>query len=87
MTRARVRILPERSVLDPQGAAVLRSLQSLGHSTVVAAHVGRIVELELDATSEEAAHAEVAQMCESLLANPLIERYEIELLTEAGVGA
>ena len=71
-------VRPKPGILDPQGQAVESSLRQLGFA-VGEARVGRLVELELDATDEQAARAEIVQMCEQLLANPLIESYEIEV--------
>jgi phosphoribosylformylglycinamidine synthase len=81
--RATVLVRPKHGILDPQGEAVESSLRQLGFA-VGDARVGRVVDLELDATDADAARAEVERMCEQLLANPLIESYEIEL---AGVDA
>lgn len=69
---------PKPGILDPQGKAVENSLRHLGF-TVDGARVGRVVDLEVDATDSEQARAEVERMCAELLANPLIESYEIEL--------
>jgi phosphoribosylformylglycinamidine synthase PurS subunit len=74
--RARVLIRPKEGILDPQGQAVEQALPALGFSGVRNVHVGRLVELDVDDPSE------VPEMCERLLANPLIEDYEI--VTEAG---
>jgi phosphoribosylformylglycinamidine synthase PurS subunit len=71
-------VRPKPGILDPQGEAVGSSLRQLGFA-VGEARVGRLVEFELDATDEQAARAEIGQMCEQLLANPLIESYEIEV--------
>ena len=76
-------IRPKAGVLDPQGQAVRTSLQHLGFG-VGEARIGRVVDLEVDAQDAGAARAEIERMCEQLLANPLIESYEIEL---AGEGA
>ena len=77
--RATVLIKPKEGILDPQGEAVRGSLQHLGFD-VRSARVGRLVDLELGAAEPEAARAEVERMCEQLLANPLIETYEIVVL-------
>ena len=71
-------VRPKGGILDPQGAAVERSLRQLGFQ-VGDARVGRVIDLEVDAPSIHEARAEVERMCERLLANPLIESYEIEL--------
>jgi phosphoribosylformylglycinamidine synthase PurS subunit len=76
--RATVLVRPKPGILDPQGEAVESSLRQLGFA-VGEARVGRLVELELEATDEREARAEIEQMCEQLLANPLIESYEIEV--------
>jgi phosphoribosylformylglycinamidine synthase subunit PurS len=78
--RATVLVRPKPGILDPQGQAVESSLRELGFS-VGDARVGRLVDLELGASDPVTARAEVERMCEQLLANPLIESYEIELLT------
>ena len=72
--RARVLIRPKAGILDPQGVAVERALPALGFSGVANVHVGRLVELELEEPQQ------LEAMCEKLLANPLVEDYEVELL-------
>ena len=69
--RARVLIRPKEGILDPQGIAVERALPALGFSGVENVHVGRLVELDVEDESQ------LDAMCEKLLANPLIEDYEI----------
>jgi phosphoribosylformylglycinamidine synthase subunit PurS len=76
--RATVLVRPKGGILDPQGEAVERSLRQLGFP-VGDARVGRVIDLEVTAPSAEEARTQVEQMCERLLANPLIESYEIEL--------
>ena len=76
--RATVVVRPKPGILDPQGQAVESSLRQLGFP-VGDARVGRVVDLEVDEADAAAARAEVERMCEQLLANPLIESYEIEL--------
>ena len=71
-------VRPKQGILDPQGQAVESSLRQLGFS-VGEARIGRVVDLDVDATDAAGARAEVERMCEQLLANPLIESYEIEL--------
>jgi phosphoribosylformylglycinamidine synthase len=78
-----VLVRPKRGILDPQGQAVESSLRHLGFS-VGEARVGRVVELELDLEDAGEARAQVERMCDQLLANPLIESYEIELDGGAG---
>jgi phosphoribosylformylglycinamidine synthase PurS subunit len=76
--RATVLVRPKQGILDPQGQAVLGSLRQLGFS-VGDVRVGRLIDLDLDASDGEQAKADVQRMCEQLLANPLIESFEIEL--------
>ena len=76
--KATVLVLPKAGILDPQGEAVETSLRQLGFP-VGDARVGRVIDLEVEASSADEARAEVERMCERLLANPLIESYEIEL--------
>jgi phosphoribosylformylglycinamidine synthase PurS subunit len=71
-------VRPKPGILDPQGEAVESSLRQLGFA-VGEARVGMLVEFELEAKDEREAHTEIVQMCEQLLANPLIESYEIEV--------
>jgi phosphoribosylformylglycinamidine synthase subunit PurS len=76
--RATVLVRPKPGILDPQGEAVETSLRQLGFA-VGDARVGRLVDLDVDAVDPAAARSEIERMCEQLLANPLIESYEIEL--------
>jgi phosphoribosylformylglycinamidine synthase subunit PurS len=79
--KAVVLVRPKAGILDPQGEAVESSLRHLGFE-VGQARVGKVIDLELAADDEAAARAEIERMCEQLLANPLIESYEIELAQE-----
>jgi phosphoribosylformylglycinamidine synthase PurS subunit len=77
--KATVLVRPKHGMLDPQGQAVESSLRQLGVA-VGEARVGRVVDLEVESSDPDAARAEVERMCTQLLANPLIESYEIELV-------
>ena len=81
--KATVLVRPKHGILDPQGQAVESSLRQLGFA-VGEARVGRVVDLEVEANDPAGARAEVERMCEQLLANPLIESYEIELVEATG---
>jgi phosphoribosylformylglycinamidine synthase PurS subunit len=72
-TRAHVLVRPKAGILDPQGVAVERALPALGFEGVANVHVGRLIELDIEDPSQ------LEAMCEKLLANPLIEDYEIVL--------
>ena len=76
--RVTVLVRPKEGILDPQGEAVQGSLRKLGFA-VGGARVGRLVDLEVEAPSPSEARAEVERMCSELLANPLIESFEIEV--------
>ena len=76
--RATVLVRPKQGILGPQGDAVETALEHLGFS-VSAARVGKVVDLEIDATDPAEARAQVEKMCEQLLANPLMESYEVEI--------
>jgi phosphoribosylformylglycinamidine synthase len=73
-----VLVRPKAGILDPQGEAVGNALGHLGF-TVAEARVGKVVDLQLEASDAAEARAQVERMCRELLANPLIESYEIEL--------
>jgi len=74
--RARVLIRPKAGILDPQGVAVERALPALGFAGAANVHVGRLVELDVEDASQ------LEAMCQKLLANPLIEDYEIQTVGE-----
>jgi phosphoribosylformylglycinamidine synthase len=76
--RATVLVRPKAGILDPQGEAVESSLRHLGFP-VGEARVGRVIDLDVEAATADEARGEIERMCERLLANPLIESYEIEV--------
>jgi phosphoribosylformylglycinamidine synthase PurS subunit len=76
--RARVLIRPKAGILDPQGEAVQRALPALGFEGVSDVRIGRLVELEVHDPDQ------LDAMCEKLLANPLVEDYEVQLLDGGG---
>ncbi len=78
--KARVHIMLKDGVLDPQGEAVRRALGSLGFSGVEGVRQGKVIELELSATDPAQAKDEVTRMCDALLANTVIERYDVEII-------
>ena len=80
--KATVLVRPKPGILDPQGQAVESSLRHLGFD-VAEARVGKLVEFEVDADDEAEARTQLERMCEQLLANPLIESYEIEFRGQA----
>ena len=72
---ARIHVTLKPVVLDPQGEAVLHGLQQLGYQNVSGVRVGKYLEISLTAANQSAAEDTVRQMCDRLLANPVIERY------------
>ena len=69
----------KEGVLDPQGKAIERSLHSLGYREVGEVHTGKYLQLRLDFSSRGEAENRVREMCEKLLANPVIESYRFEI--------
>lgn len=74
----RVFVTLKNGVLDPQGRAITQTLNGEGFEELKEAKVGKLIELKLDTQDREQAKARVSEMCEKLLANTVIERYEIE---------
>jgi phosphoribosylformylglycinamidine synthase PurS subunit len=66
-------------VLDPQGKAIERSLHNLGYAEVQDVRMGKYLELHVEASSHEVAEPRIREMCEKLLANPVIEDYRFEI--------
>jgi phosphoribosylformylglycinamidine synthase len=79
MMKARVYVMLKTGVLDPQGEAVRHALGALGFDGVAGVRQGKVIELVLTTTDKTAAESEVKEMCEKLLANTVIESYQIEL--------
>jgi len=78
--KARVTIMLKDGVLDPQGEAIKQALTSLEYNKVNSVRQGKVIDMELSESSEEAAIDSIQEMCEKLLANTVIENYEIKLL-------
>jgi phosphoribosylformylglycinamidine synthase subunit PurS len=76
---ARIEVTHLPGVLDPQGATVERALPALGYSNVSDVRIGKCIRLVVDAPDRAGAHEQVVAMCDRLLANPVIEAYDIEL--------
>tara|TARA_R110000787_G_scaffold16622_75_gene52145 strand:- start:76599 stop:76841 length:243 start_codon:yes stop_codon:yes gene_type:complete len=79
--KARVHITLKDGVLDPQGKAVMGALGALGFDGVKDLRQGKFIEIELDGNDQAAAEKQVAEMCAKLLANTVIENYEIDIVT------
>jgi phosphoribosylformylglycinamidine synthase subunit PurS len=78
--KARVFVTLKNGVLDPQGKAIGHALNNLGFLSVGGVRQGKLIEIELNETDEAKARVELKEMCEKLLTNTVIEKYEIELV-------
>jgi len=77
--RVRVLVRLKPGILDVQGAAVQKALAGLGFTEVTDLRVGKVIEVELQTATADAARARVGEMCRQLLANPVLEDYTIEM--------
>lgn len=77
--KARVFVTLKNGVLDPQGKAIGHALNNLGFDAVGEVRQGKLIDIELDEKDEGRARLRLKEMCEKLLANTIIEKYEIEL--------
>jgi len=76
---AHVEVTHRPGIADPAGATVERALPALGYTNVDRVHIGKVIRLVIDAADAGAARAQVEEMCERLLANPVIESYEVTI--------
>jgi phosphoribosylformylglycinamidine synthase len=76
--KARVTVRLKSGVLDPQGLTIQKSLRSLGYEEVAAVRQGKVFEIEMAEAAEGAARQRLDEMCRRLLANPVVEEYQIE---------
>lgn len=81
---ARVFLTLKKSVHDPQGDAVKSALTKIGFDGIASARIGKLVDIQLEAASEEACKQKVEQMCKRLLVNAELETYEIQVVGETG---
>lgn len=77
--RVQVKVFPRREILDPEGKAISAALERLGFDGVLDLRAGKSFELELSAVDGASAREEAEEMCRRLLANPIIEDFEVEL--------
>jgi phosphoribosylformylglycinamidine synthase len=77
--KAKIIITPKKAVVDPQGITVLKALEHMGHRGIKAVHVGKYLEIELDATENEAARKSLDEAAHKFLSNPVIEDYRLEI--------
>jgi phosphoribosylformylglycinamidine synthase len=81
--QARIYVTLRPSVLDPAGAAVRSGIEHLGFQNVASVRIGKYIEVSLDSVDEQSAQVELNQICDQLLANPVIENYRFELVPAA----
>lgn len=77
--QADIRIMPHKEILDPQGKTVFKNLPNIGISGVEDVRIGKFIQMQLEAESEEQAHDRVEEACKKLLANLITEKYEFSL--------
>ena len=77
--KAEINIMPLKALLDPQGKAVTGSMKNIGIPEIQNVRIGKHISLEIDATNKEAAQKKVEESCKKLLANPIMEFFEISL--------
>ena len=78
--KARIKIMLKNGVLDPQGEAIKHALNNIGFESVTGVRQGKVIELEIDGSDKRQVRSELDKMCNKLLANIVIENFEIEIL-------
>ncbi len=76
---AEVRVTPRPGLLDPEGKAIQHALDSLGYDGIEELRVGRLIQVEMTAESEDEARARAEEMCRKLLANPVTEDFQVQV--------
>ncbi len=84
MYSAKIKVTLRKSILDPQGKAVEHSIQSLGYKKILDTRIGKFIELKIDTVSQEEAQLITDEVCKKLLANPVMEDYEFEVINLNG---
>jgi|TARA_B110000444_G_C18464698_1_gene421906 phosphoribosylformylglycinamidine synthase len=77
--KARIKIMLKSGVLDPQGAAIKQALNNIGFESVSGVRQGKVIELEVDGSNKNEVRSEIENMCNKMLANTVIENFEIEV--------
>lgn len=77
---AEINVMPQKALLDPQGKAVCQTLQRTGHMGVSAVRIGKHIQIEIEAESEEKARKSVEEICTKVLINPIMETYYFQLV-------
>jgi len=78
--KARIKIMLKNGVLDPQGEAIKHALNNIGFESVTGVRQGKVIELDIDGSDKSQVRSEIEHMCNKMLANTVIENFEIELL-------
>ena len=78
--KARVTVMLKSGILDPQGEAIKNALNSIGYNEVSSIRQGKVIEINLNEMSEEKAKNSIEEMCKKLLANTVVENYQIEII-------
>ncbi len=81
--KATIYITLKNGVLDPQGKAIENALERLGFDTINEVRQGKLIEMDMEAASADAAHTQLTNMCEQLLANTVIENYRIQIAPQS----
>ena len=80
--RAEINVMPLKALLDPQGKAVTATMKNLHLSEIENVRIGKHISLEIEAESEDLAHAKVEEACKKLLSNQIMESFDFELIQE-----
>ncbi len=84
MYSAKIKVTLRKSILDPQGKAVEHSMQSLGYKNIIDTRIGKYIELKINAANDAEAKKITDEVCGKLLANPIMEDYEFEIVNVNG---
>ncbi|MBI3594375.1 MAG: phosphoribosylformylglycinamidine synthase subunit PurS [Nitrospirae bacterium] len=75
-----IKVMPKKEILDPQGKAVHHALENLGFSGLTGVRIGKLIQIEVNATQPKLSSAQIQEMCDKLLANPIIEEYSFKII-------
>ena len=78
--KARIKIMLKNGVLDPQGEAIKHALNNIGFESVTGVRQGKVIELEIEGSDKSQVRSQIENMCSKMLANTVIENFDIELL-------
>tara|TARA_A100000164_G_scaffold91539_1_gene79171 strand:+ start:151 stop:390 length:240 start_codon:yes stop_codon:yes gene_type:complete len=78
--KARIKIMLKNGVLDPQGEAIKHALNNIGFESVTGVRQGKVIELDIEGSDKRQVRSQIENMCNKMLANTVIENFEIELL-------